>query len=139
MSEEQAQQLMYQLQILESYLTDLIQRETTLVTLLRDLASSIESIKGIGDKTESETLISLGVGTYVKTKIFSNDKVILNLGAGVAIEKDRDSAINFLESRIKEIEIALQDTEARKQDIAMKLEQGKTELRKLLDTTAKEK
>jgi prefoldin alpha subunit len=138
MSQEQAQQLMYQLQILEAYLADLIQRENSLVTLLRDLASSIESLKGISEKTESETLAPLGVGVYVKTKILSNDKVVLNIGAGVAIEKDRDSATNFLESRIKEIEIALQDTESRKQDIAIKLEQGKAELRKLLEAPSKE-
>lgn len=139
MSEEQAQQLLYQMQMLESYFAELTQRENTLLNVLKDATSAIESIKGISKESESNTLVPIGMGTFVKTKISSDEKIVLNVGAGVAIEKDKDSAINFLESRIKEIEVALQDTAAKKQDVASKLEQGKAEMNRLAESASKAK
>lgn len=132
MSEEQAQQLLYQLQMLETYYADLTQREATLVSVLREASLAIESLKSLGANQESETLVPIGLGTYVKTKITSNDKIILNIGAGVAIEKDTDSAINFLEARLKEIEIALRDNSAKKSQVEDKLEAGKHQMNQMM-------
>ncbi len=136
MSEQEAQQLMYQMQMLENYFANFTQRENTLINVLKDTASAIDSIKGITEKKESETLVPVGTGVFVKTKISSNDKIVLNIGAGVAIEKDKDSAINFLESRIKEIEVALNDTAAQKQEVALKLEQGKAEMNRMAESVS---
>ena len=131
MSEEKAQQLLYQMQMIEAYLNDLIQRESTLLTVLRESTSAIESIKSLKNNPNSDTLIPLGMGSFVKSQISSNEKIVLNIGAGVAVEKTPDSAINFLESRIKEIEVALQEAAAKKQDAAARLEQGKHEFNQL--------
>jgi len=135
MSEEQAQQLLYQMQMLEAYLGDLVQRESTLVSILREAISAIVSIKSLKDNPDSDTLIPLGMGAFVKSQISSNEKIVLNIGAGVAVEKNLDSAINFLESRIKEIEVALQEAAAKKQDAAKRLEQGKQEINRLAQLT----
>ena len=135
MSEEQAQQLMQQMQMLETYFSDLSQRETTFLSVLREASSAIESIKSLNQKSESDTLIPIGMGTYVPTKISSNNKIVLNVGAGVAVEKDFPSAINYLEARIKEIEVALQDTSAKKQDAAARLEQGREQINQLMQST----
>ena len=136
MSEEQAQQLMQQMQMLETYFSDLSQREGTFLNVLREATAAIESIKSLGQKPESETLVPIGMGTYIPTKILSNNKIILNIGSGVAVEKDFPSAINYLEARIKEIEIALQDTAAKKQDAATRLEQGKGQINQLMQATS---
>ncbi len=138
MSEEQAQQLMQQMQMLETYFADLSQREGTLLSVLREAISAIESIKSLREKPNSDTLVPIGMGTYVQTKISSNDKIILNIGAGIAMEKTYDSTINYLETRIKEIEIALQDTSARKQDAIARLEQGKEQMNQLMQETSQD-
>ena len=136
MSEEQAQQLMQQMQMLETYFTDLSQREGTLLNVLREAISAIESIKSLRQKPNSDTLVPIGMGTYVQTKILSNDKIVLNIGAGIAVEKTYDSTINYLEARIKEIEIALQDTSAKKQEAIARLEQGKEQMNQLMQETS---
>jgi prefoldin alpha subunit len=136
MSEEQAQRLLQQMQMLETYYADLSQREATLVNVLREAVSAIESIKALVEKPNSDTLVPIGMGTFVQTKISSADKIILNIGAGVAIEKQHDSAINYLEAKIKEIEVALQDTSARKQDAIARLEQGKEQMNHLMQETS---
>lgn len=132
MSEEQTQKLMQQMQMLETYFSDLSQREGTFVGILREATAAIESIKSLSQKPESDTLIPIGMGTYVPTRILSNNKIILNIGAGVAVEKDFPSVINYLEARIKEVEIALQDTAAKKQDAAARLEQGRVQINQLM-------
>ena len=134
MSEEQAQQLMKQMQMLETYFADLSQREVTFMNILREATASIESITSLGKNPESETLVPIGVGTYIPTKISSSSKIVMNIGAGVAVEKDFDSAKNYLEARIKEIEIALQDTAAKKQDAAAQLEQGKAQMNQMMQS-----
>ncbi|TFH03350.1 MAG: prefoldin subunit alpha [Nitrosopumilus sp.] len=132
MSEEQAEQLMQQMQMLETYFSDLSQREYTFGNIFREAIASIESIKSLGKSPESESLVPIGMGTYVHTKILSNTKIVMNIGAGIAVEKDFPSAINYLEARIKEIEIALQDTVAKKQDAAARLEQGKAQMNQMM-------
>jgi prefoldin alpha subunit len=94
MSEEKAQQLMQHLQMLENYYTELTQREGTLYGILREAKAAIESIKSLSQKPDSETLVSVGLGTFVKAKISSSDKLVLNIGAGISLEKDSASAIN---------------------------------------------
>jgi len=139
MSEEKAQQLMQQMQMLETYFGDLTQREGTLYNILREATSAIQSIQSLSQKSESETLVPIGMGTFVKTKISSSDNIVLNIGAGISLEKDSTSAINYLESRIKEIEVAIQDTSAKKQDAAAQLEQGKNQINQIIHADSKSK
>ncbi len=136
MSEEQAQQLMQQMQMLETYFSDLSQREGTFLSVLRETTAAIESIKSLSQKPESETLVPIGIGTYVPTKISSASKIVLSIGAGVAVEKDFPSAINYLEAHIKEIEVALQDNAAKKQDAAARLEQGREQINQLMQSVS---
>ena len=135
MSEEQAQQLMQQMQMLETYFSDLSQRETTFLSVLKEATAAIESIRSLNEKPESDTLIPIGMGTYLPTKILPSQKIILNVGAGVAIEKDFQSTMNYLEARIKELEVALQDNTAKKQDAAARLEQGRAQINQLMQST----
>jgi len=139
MSEEQAQQLMQQMQMLETYFSELSQREGTFLSVLREATAAIESIKSLSQKPESETLVPIGIGTYIPTKISSNSKIVLSIGAGVAVEKDFPSAINYLEAHIKEIEVALQDNTAKKQDAATRLEQGREQINQLMQSVSKPK
>ena len=139
MSEEQAQQLLYQMQMLEGYLSELSQKEATIVSVIREASSAIQSLKTIDSKTDNETLTPVGLGTFIKTKVVPNEKLILNIGAGIAIEKDKDSTINFLELRLKEMQVALQETSNQKQQISASLEQGKQQMEHMLAASRSKK
>ena len=139
MSKEQAQQLMQQMQMLETYFSDLSQREGTFLSVLREATAAIESIKSLNQKPDSETLFPIGMGTYIPAKISSNSKIVMNIGADVAVEKDFASAINYLEARIKEIEIAIQDNAAKKQEAAVQLEQGRAQINQMMQSVSEKK
>ena len=118
--------------MLEGYLSELSQKETTIVSVIREASSAIHSLKTIDNKTDNETLTPVGLGTFIKTKVVPNEKLILNIGAGIAVEKDKDSAIYFLELRLKEMQVALQETSNQKQQISASLEQGKQQMEQML-------
>tara|TARA_B100000929_G_scaffold161719_1_gene127900 strand:+ start:321 stop:740 length:420 start_codon:yes stop_codon:yes gene_type:complete len=139
MSEEQTQQLLYQMQMLEGYFSELTQKEGSIVSVIREASFAIDSLKAIDDKTNDETLVPIGLGTFVKTKLIPNQKLILNVGAGIAIEKDRNSTINFLESRLKEMQVALQEINVQKQQASASLEQGKQQMNQLMAASRSKK
>jgi prefoldin alpha subunit len=130
--EQQAQQLMQQLQMLENHFTQLAQQENTIVNIIREANSAIQSISETKTKTESDNLVPIGMGVYIKSKIQSKDKIIIDVGSGVAVEKDQNSAINWLESRLKELEIALQNVSSQRKQVADNLEIGKQQMQNIM-------
>jgi len=76
MSEQQAEQLMQQMQMLETYFSDLAQREGTFMSILREAIAAIESIKSLGSQPDSDTLIPLGMGAYIPKKFHQIIKLL---------------------------------------------------------------
>ena len=132
MSEQQAQQLIQQMQMLENHFAQLTQQENSIISIIREANSAIQSITETKEENESDNLVPVGMGVYVKSKIQSNDKVIINVGSGVAIEKDQDAAINWLESRLKELEVALQNVNSQRQQVSDNLEIGKQQMQSIM-------
>ena len=132
MSEEQAQQLMQQMQMLENHFAQLSQQESSIINIIREANSALHSINETKTQDESDGLVPIGMGVYVQSKIQSKDKVVVNIGSGIAIEKDQNSAINWLESRLKELEIALQNVNSQRKQVAENLELGKQQMQSLI-------
>ena len=82
MSEDKTQQLLYQMQMLEGYFSELIQKEEAIISVFREASSAVVSLKAIDNKTDSETLVPLGLGTFVKTKLIPNQKTYLKCWCG---------------------------------------------------------
>jgi prefoldin alpha subunit len=137
MSEEQAQQLMQQMQMLENHFAQLTQQENSIINIIREANSALHSINETKTKNEADSLVPIGMGVYVQSKIQSKDKLIINIGSGVAIEKDHDSAINWLESRLKELEVALKNVNSQRQQVADNLEMGKQQMQNFIQKSQK--
>ena len=56
----------------------------------------------------------------------------MDIGAGIAVEKDHGSAMNYLETRIKELQVALNETSSQKQQAMMQLEQMKDQMNQMM-------
>ncbi|NDB32404.1 MAG: prefoldin subunit alpha [Nitrososphaeria archaeon] len=134
MSEEQAQQFLYRMQMLESIAASLDQKEGAIVNFLREAIASVDSIKNLSAGQEVESLIPLGIGAYAKANIIPNSKILMDIGAGIAVEKDHASALNYLESRIKELQVALNETSAQKHQAMMQLEQLKEQMNQMMQS-----
>ena len=132
MSEEQTQHLIQQMQALETYFSDLTQREKMFLNVLQEAAETSKSLRSLSEKPESNTLLPIGMGVYIPAKVSSDVQTVMSIGAGITMEKNVDSTVNYLEARIKEMEVALQDTVNAKQNVASQLEQGKTQINQLM-------
>lgn len=132
MSQEQTQHLIQQMQALETYFSDLTQRERTFLNILQEATETIKSLRSLSEKPESNTLLPIGMGVYIPAKVSSDVRTVMNIGAGITMEKDVVSTVNYLEARIKEMEVALQDTVNAKQNVASQLDQGKAQINQLM-------
>lgn len=81
-------------------------------------------------KRESEILIPLGSGIYSYAKSGSEEKFIVDLGAGIMAKTTASDADKILEKRKKEIEDAVQALQMEANAIAEKLNEIGPELQK---------
>jgi len=126
--EEKLQALVAQMKVIEAYLNDILSKEATVSRLIEDGRFAIDAIRNMSGTDNVQTLMPIGIGVYMQASVAPVDKLLVSVGSGVAIEKRRDDAINYIESRIKELEVALRSMFSQKQDLAMKMEQTRAEV-----------
>jgi prefoldin alpha subunit len=121
MTEQSINELIQESKLLESYYTDIVSKESLLHRLLEESHNSFEAIKNLSLDSDNLSLVPLGIGIYVKSTIHSIKKVLVNVGAGVIIEKDKEDAVNFIEHRIKEFETAVKQLSSQKQQVSYRM------------------
>jgi prefoldin alpha subunit len=90
------------------------------------------AVQNIADESDIESLAPVGIGVYMKALIPPVKKLLINLGAGVAIEKSREDTLNYIESKIREFEIALRQLVNQKQQIETRMEQIQNQINQML-------
>jgi len=121
MTEHSINEMIQESKLLESYYNDIVSKESLLHKLLEESHNSFEAIKNLSVDSDTSTLVPLGIGIYVKSKVYPVDKVLVNVGAGVVVEKKKDEAINFIEQRVKEFETAAKQLSSQKQQISYRM------------------
>lgn len=132
--EQRINELVQQSRILEAYMNDVITRQVTVGKLIEEAHLASNTIQNITSESDVESLMPIGIGVYVKTTVPPIKKLLINLDAGVAIEKSREDALNYVETRIKEYEIAARQLEAQRQEIAMRINQLQSQINQMIQT-----
>ena len=125
-------ELVQQSRILEAYMNDVITRQVTVGKLIEEAHLASNTIQNITSESDVESLMPIGIGVYVKTTVPPIKKLLINLDAGVAIEKSREDALNYVETRIKEYEVAARQLEAQRQEIAMRINQLQSQINQMI-------
>ena len=121
MTEHSINEMIQESKLLESYYNDIISKESLLHRLLEESTNSFEALKNLSLDSDTLSLVPLGIGVYVKSAIYPINKVLVNVGAGIVIEKNKEDAVNFIEHRIKEFETAAKQLSAQKQQISYRM------------------
>ncbi|MGI0038677.1 MAG: prefoldin subunit alpha [Nitrososphaera sp.] len=132
MMEQQLNEMAQQSRMLEAYMNDVTNRQAAIGRMLEEARIASATIQGINSDVDVETLMPVGIGVYVKTMVPPVKKVIVNLGSGIAMEKSREDALNFVEARIKEYDVAVRQLEGQRQEIAMRMEQMQGQINSML-------
>ena len=68
---------------------------------LRKLEESLDGIKNTN--INEEVLVLLGAGTYIKTKLADNKKVLMNIGSDTLTPKNTNDSIKLVRLQINEL------------------------------------
>jgi len=121
--------------ILETRLESLAKQRDLLAKRMIEIESTIGSIKDL-QKSKDEVLFPLGSNSYTFGKV-TNDKMIVEIGAGVALEKNPEEAVKILEERKNEVEEVIKNIQNQMVDIANRLEILAPELESLVESQNK--
>lgn len=93
--------------------------------------AAIEALQGISDADDGTVLLQIGGGASLRVKVLEPDKVLLNIGAEVIVERTNKDSVEFLKDRITEMEASekkvvetLDRLRSQMNEITKRLEQG---------------
>jgi prefoldin alpha subunit len=130
--EQRINDMVQQSRMFEAYMNDVMTRQVTVTRLMEEARLASATIQNITSESEVESLMPMGIGVYVKTMVPPIKKLLVNLGAGVAVEKNREDALNYVECRIKEYEVAARQLEAQRQELAMRMDQLQSQINQMI-------
>ena len=134
MSEEElVRQLATEIRILEGSIgtlqsrLDIVRAAISEVTLAHNTLDGLKSMQD-GDST----LVPVGGGSYVMMKLTDSKKLIMGIGAGVAMEKNVDSSVEELKGRLQELDKARTAIQQQLEQTATRYQQDRDALEELL-------
>ena len=132
MMEQRINEMAQQSRNLELYLNEIAGREAAVARLLEEARLASNALQNINSNNETESLMPIGTGVFIKANIPQITKLLVNVGAGITLEKNKEDTLNYIESRIKEFELALTQLTQQKQQITNQLEQIQHQINSML-------
>lgn len=132
--EQKVNEMMQQARVLEAHLNEIIAREAAVNRLLEEAKLASSAVQEVQSETEVESYVPVGVGVHIKVSVPPVKKLLINIGAGVAVEKSREDTINYIESRLKEFEIALKQLMGQKQQVSLRMEQIQVQVNEMVQS-----
>jgi prefoldin alpha subunit len=93
--------------------------------------AAVEALQGISDADDGTVLLQIGGGASLRVRVLEPDRVLLNIGAEVIVERTNKDAVEFLKDRITEMEASekkvvetLDRLRGQMNEINKRLEQG---------------
>jgi prefoldin alpha subunit len=103
-NEERLRQDLLRLKYFESQLQQVQQQITALEAATNELAMTIDTLNSIKEvNKDADSLMPIGSGAFVSGTLKKQDKVLIDVGSGVVVERTVDGAIETLEERKKSI------------------------------------
>jgi prefoldin alpha subunit len=127
-TEQKISEMLQQSKILEAYLNDILAKESTVTRLITEAHLASEAIQELSTTNNEESLVPIGIGIYLKVTVPQVRNLFVNVGSDVTIEKSKENTKNYVELKIKEFELALQQLQSQKEQIAVRMNQLQNEI-----------
>ena len=134
MSEEElVRQLATEIRILEGSVGALQSRLEIVRAAIGEVTLAHSTLDGLKKMEEGDsTLVPVGGGSYVIMTIADSKKIIMGIGAGVAMEKNVDSSVEELKGRLQELDKARTAIQQQLEQTAARYQQDRDALEELL-------
>ena len=127
-TEQKISEMLQQSKILEAYMNDILTKESTVARLITEAHLASEAIQELSSANQEESLVPIGIGIYLKVTVPQIRNLFVNVGSGVTIEKSKENTKNYVESKIKEFELALKQLQSQKEQVAIRMNQLQNEM-----------
>lgn len=132
MSQEEDQGKLVLYQMLQQEFEELKKQNLMVESRMLELETSVHALTEISAfKKDNETLIPLGSGCYAHSKVHGSE-ILLDIGAGVMVSRDPDSAKSFLEDRKKEIDDAGKNIQLQSEEVVKNINKLTPEIQKII-------
>jgi len=93
-------------------LAETLNRNLTLLNnLLAEIRVTQEAIKEIEKISESnDVIVSIGGMVFLKARLPSRDRVLINIGSNVVVEKSHEEALEYLKNKEENLKTELERT-----------------------------
>jgi prefoldin alpha subunit len=134
-AEEELRRLSMEMRYLEQTADALQQRIGMVNAALTDINYANMTLDGIEkEKESSEMLVPIGGSSYIKVKLADTNKVIIGLGSSVSVEKTLPEAKAALKERLDELEKTMNSAQQQLNQVAERINSGRSRLETLLAT-----
>ena len=138
-TQKEFQEKMYRYQILEESAKTLVQRRELFVSRMMEIESTLNTIQEIQKSKKESIFLPLGSSVYVPGTVKKNTKMVVGLGADVAVEKNVQETKKVLEERKKVLEDGLGSVEKQMLTVGEELVRLEPEIKRLLNKVQMQK
>jgi prefoldin alpha subunit len=132
--DEDFQRSLVQLRIYEGSARALQARLEIVNAAMNEFSLASNTLEGIKtQKTDEDALIPVGGGSYVRVKLSDISKIVMGVGAGVAVEKPIDDSINEIKDRIADFDKARTAIQQQLNQALVKIEENRQKLGELVE------
>ena len=130
--EEEFRKIAAELRLLESTAEAVQSRINFVNAALTELNLAKMNLEGLEkEKIETSLLVPIGGGSYIKAKIESTEKIVVGIGAGIAVEKTFNEAKEILSKRIEELEKLYGRLQQQLAQISQKIQEDRAKLEEI--------
>jgi prefoldin alpha subunit len=131
--DEDFQKSLMQLRVFEGSARALQARLEIVNAALNEFSLASTTLEGVKtQKSDEDALIPVGGGSYVRVKLSDISKIVMGVGAGVAVEKPIQDSINEIKERIADFDKARTSLQEQLNQALIRIEGNREKLGELV-------
>jgi prefoldin alpha subunit len=131
--EDIVRQLASEIRILEGSIGVLQSRLDIVRGAISEVTLAFNTLEGMKKLQNGDaTLVPVGAGSYIRMQVADSKKIVMGIGAGVAVEKDVEGSVEELKGRLQDLDKARTSIQQQLDQTATRYQQDREALEELL-------
>jgi prefoldin alpha subunit len=131
--DEEFQKSLVQLRVYEGSARALQARLEIVNAALNEFSLASTTLEGVKtQKSDEDALIPVGGGSYVRVKLSDISKIVMGVGAGVAVEKPIEDSITEIKERIADLDKVRTSLQEQLNQALIRVEENREKLGELV-------
>lgn len=131
--DEDFQKSLVQLRVYEGSARALQARLEIVNAALNEFSLASTTLEGVKtQKTDEDALIPVGGGSYVRVRLSDISKIVMGVGAGVAVEKPIEDSVIEIKERITDLDKVRTSLQEQLSQALFRIEEGRERLGELV-------